>query len=364
MSYKSSHKTKKLSVVIVGPSLKAKGGISKSIDNLFNADLTKNYNIKHIASFDDANKLVKLFIFLKALAVFNFLLLFNKPDLVHIHSASNASFYRKAIFASLARLFAVKYVFHIHGGGFEKFYKEKIATRIMVKQALDHASLILVLTSSWGPRISKMTNNSYIYVLPNSVKKSDIEFNKKKEYLNILFLGRINQMKGAYDLLEIAPKIIESYPSAKFVFAGDGEIEKFTQLCQKMNLSTNYIKVTGWLDGKQKEKALKDASLLVLPSYFEGQSLSVLEAMAFGLPVVVTRVGGNPDVVKDGVNGFLVDAGDKKALFDKIIQLLNDEALRNKMGKNNVVLIEKNYTSSVIAQKLMDYYDLVVKNEI
>ncbi len=123
------------------------------------------------------------------------------------------------------------------------------------------------------------------------------------------------QKKGVYDIIEAAKRI--ENPNVVINLYGDGELEIFEKLIQENNLQDK-VKIKGWISGEQKNKAIKESDIYILPSYNEGLPMSILEAMACGLPVISTPIGGIAEAVKDGVNGYLIQPGDYEALTEKI----------------------------------------------
>ena len=112
----------------------------------------------------------------------------------------------------------------------------------------------------------------------------------------------------------------------------------------------------GWVSGAAKERELQQATLYVLPSYIEGLPMGVLEAMAIGAPVIATKVGGIPDAIEDGANGFLVEPGDVNALADRIIQLLADAQLRNRFATAARARIVSSFSPERVLARLEDVY--------
>ena len=92
------------------------------------------------------------------------------------------------------------------------------------------------------------------------------------------------------------------------------------------------VEFLGWVAGEAKQAQLAQADVFVLPSYNEGLPVSLLEAMAYGVPVISTRVGGIPELVRDGIDGFLIEPGDRAALEDRLRRLAEDARLRQTMG--------------------------------
>ena len=107
-------------------------------------------------------------------------------------------------------------------------------------------------------------------------------------------------------------------------------------------------------------KYLNAADLFVLPSLFEGLSNSLIEAMANGLPVISTRVGGSIDIIEDGINGLLVDVNDVDQLTKAISKILEDSGLATRLGKNARQEIEKGYDLNKIAEKYLELYKELV----
>ena len=99
-----------------------------------------------------------------------------------------------------------------------------------------------------------------------------------------------------------------------------------------------------------------DADIFILPSYNEGLPMSILEAMSYGLPVISTPVGGIPEIVKDGVNGYLIFPGDNEALAEKIELLAKNKELRLRMGQENYKLVSQKYNAGTIINQLKILY--------
>ncbi len=114
--------------------------------------------------------------------------------------------------------------------------------------------------------------------------------------------------------------------------------------------------LAGWVDGAAKERLTAEAGLYVLPSHNEGLPMSVLEAMAAGLAVVTTRVGGIPELVTDGVDGLLVEPGAPAALADTLSRLIAEPALRLRLMAAGRRRIEQAYSDAVVLPRLRAIY--------
>lgn len=146
----------------------------------------------------------------------------------------------------------------------------------------------------------------------------------------VAVLSRLNQLKGVQHFLEAARLAAERSPQVRFLILGDGtyrgELERYAAL---LGLGERVV-FTGFRT--DVPEVLSEVSVSVLPSFSEGLSNVLLESMAAGVPVVATRVGGNPEVVQDGVTGFLVPPGNPEALAHAIRQVLENPELASRFG--------------------------------
>ena len=212
-----------------------------------------------------------------------------------------------------------------------------------------------------------------IVVIPNGINIDEFDIGHSKEECReklglpledeiILFLGGLSPHKGPDVLLKAMPKIIKEVPDAKLVLVGSGGMrEELEGLCKKIGVK-KYVKFAGFV-GDTFKKALyyRSADVFTLPStMLEIFGIVNLEAMACGVPIVASKIGGVPDVVKDGENGLLVQPRDSGALADAIIYLLENEDVRERMGKNGRVKVE-NYSWDKIAEETEKIYEAVLE---
>jgi len=144
-------------------------------------------------------------------------------------------------------------------------------------------------------------------------------------------VAHLKSHKGHRHLLEAAAVVRRTFPDVRFVFVGRGPLEQsLRRRARELGLETTVV-FTGFRDDALRVVSAFD--LFVLPSEHEGLPLALIEAMALGKPAVVTRVGGNPEVVRDGRDGRVVEPAAPGALADAIVGLLEDEGLRGSMGE-------------------------------
>ena len=142
------------------------------------------------------------------------------------------------------------------------------------------------------------------------------------------------------------------------VCAGDGDISGAKQLAAELNLKGR-VECPGWLRGEQKQTLIDEAIVFALPSHAEGLPMALLEAMAAGLPVLATNVGGIPQAVRDGVDGYLVEAGDVDALGQALRKMLEDNGHRIELANNARKRIETEFALPRILERLESLYQSV-----
>lgn len=171
----------------------------------------------------------------------------------------------------------------------------------------------------------------------------------------ILFVGRLDQVKGVDYLIPAAKKIVSKYNNVKFLIVGDGSLKaKYEDEAKKFDK----IQFLGFRD--DIPDLMNIADIFVLTSLSEGACNVVLEASASGLPVIATRVGEVPQIILDGETGILIDPKDVTSLHNSIKMLLGDHNLCKNMGKLARKHIEENYTEEAISNKIENFYNGVL----
>jgi glycosyltransferase involved in cell wall biosynthesis len=183
----------------------------------------------------------------------------------------------------------------------------------------------------------------------------------QEDEIVLLYAGQIEKRKGLNFLVEAFRRVSDKYPHTHLVIAGSSDIwqptpetqlyeEEIRKKCRRLN-----VHFLGKLSQREIPKVYKSADIFVLPSLSEGFPLSVLEVMASGKPVVATEVGGVPEVVKDGMNGYLVQPGSVSKLADTISKLIENERLRLRMGHKGRKIV-KDYTWEKAANEINQIY--------
>ena len=341
------------SIVMLGTALDTKGGISAVVKVYHQGGMFDRWPIIYIATHTDRGFWPKLWIVVTSLVQFCCLLLRRQVAFIHVHSASAASFWRKSIFMALALLTRCPIVLHIHGGGFMHFYGQDCGAfrQWLVRFFLDHAAHIIVLSPEWKTKIASLTKNEHIIPIFNPVTIEENEKNQKKDPHTLLFLGRLHEEKGIFDLLEAIARLRSKFPDIRLLCGGDGEVEAVKKRIVSLGLQ-DAVQLLGWVGGDDKKQALAASSVYVLPSYYEGLPMGVLEAMAAGVPVVATIVGGIPELITDGVDGRLVSPGDIEQLTTVLRDLLGNSELKETMGMAGAKKIRTHFAVSTILPQI------------
>jgi glycosyltransferase involved in cell wall biosynthesis len=310
----------------------ARGGILAVIEAWRARGLFERWPVEFLPTHCEGGRARKALTALKALFGVGLAIVKHGPVILHVHSACDVSFWRKAIFMSLALLTRSPVIFHLHGGRFVRFYEEECGPigRRMIRFFLDRAACVIVLSDWWRDWARSVSRNPRIVCIPNPVLEP-AERAAAPGRNTILFLGLLCRQKGIFDLLDAVAAVRASVPDIHLVCAGDGEVEAVAEHARRLGIS-DAVTLPGWVTGEQKEACMQRASVFVLPSYAEGMPMSLLEAMAAGVPTVSTAVGSVPEVVNDGVNGFLIAPGDTAALERLLSRLLRDVELRAKVA--------------------------------
>ncbi len=352
----------KKTILMLGPGRDGRGGITTLVNIFLKTELSELYNIIYLKTQCEGTRLDKFFCFLNSFFKFLYIILFKKIDLVHIHCASRASFYRKGFLFFLAKIFNKKVIFHINGAEFITFYYQESPAfqKWIIRKVLLKSDCVLAISNQWKEDLEGIIEGKRnVDVLFNPITIPHISRNThKRQEIHILSMGFLCHRKGTYDVLEAASRISEKIPNVKFCLYGDGNNQEMKSLVKKLKLQ-EHVTMPGWV--QDKEKAYLDADIYVLPSYNEGLPLSVLEAASYQLPIVTTPVGGIPEIIEDGKNGFLIEPGNVDMLEQRLMELIQSQELRQKMAEGALITVQTHFEASKIADSLDKIYCRLIK---
>ena len=331
-------------ILMCGSSLAVKGGMVSVVKNYLEYDGWDDYRILYVPTHIEKNKYALMLFFGVAYIKIIFFILTRHIDIAHLHMAERGSFYRKAFLVRTLNFFGIKTILHHHGAEFEPFYESlSDKQKKYVSDILEKADLNIVLSRRLVSMIADKAPAAKIEVLYNAVpvyEHNPFNMNAK----NILFLGRLGKRKGVYDFLD-ALLILDSRMNedVKVYLCGDGDVEAVMAKVAQMGLEHRIAHI-GWIDSAKREAFMKNTMINVLPSYNEGLPMTILETMAYGIPNISTKIASIPEVINDGVNGFMITPGDIESLVDRIGMLVSDSLLRRKFSDDAYNFITDNFS--------------------
>ena len=254
---------------------------------------------------------------------------------VHCHFSTNVA----AVAMMVRAMGGPSYSFTVHGPD-ELFDPEGSSLGLKIEHAafvscISHfcrsQCMIFAPIPSWSRlRIVHCGVRTETYATPSQVV-SDLP--SKAAGGRGLFVGRLSQLKGGVPLIQAMARAHVRFPDAELLVIGDGETRSLLeQMAAEAELG-EAVKFLGFRTQDEVRAALATADFLVLPSFAEGVPVTLMEAMASGVPVIASRIAGIPELVEDGVSGFLIPPGDVRSLADRIGLLLEDADLRSRMGE-------------------------------
>ena len=299
----------------------------------------------------DGGRIVKLFQLVYAsISLFCNLLLSKRTRIVHIHTSSYNSFRRSTVFVSISRLMRRRIVLHVHGGSFKDFYA---SSPEKVRTVLNKCDTIIALTESWKSFFFGITDGPEVVVVNNPIEPPVLMDIVNDGKVHVLFLGLLNEAKGIYDLLEVIKSEEAKYRNCMMLHVGgNGEVDKVKSMISEYGIG-DIVMYEGWLDGERKIKLMNTCSVFVLPSYYEGLPVSILEAISYGQYIISTKVGGIPEIVNGDI-GELLTPGDRESL-----KMILDRVIENPscyLNRESIRISAEKYMPDKIADSLKEIY--------
>lgn len=354
------------SVIITSPSLNTDENVSGvSAVTKFIVDNNSECEYMHftIGKKDDetGNVLVRIFKLLLVLAKWVRLLGKEKEALIHYnYPLERKSIIRDFFFMYYAHLKKRKLIIHIHGGLFlTKTDRPWVITKIL-KVVFSWGYPLIVLSENEKELLSEQFGIDNITVLPNCVPLDAAACYQRclsdKECMDILYIGRIEKNKGIDYIIEACEGLKDAGIRFRLHIAGKeqedylGEIEK--------RLEKNFI-YEGIVSGKDKDDLMKRCDVFLLPSFYEGLPIALLECMSFGMIPVCTDVGSISSVVEHGKNGFIVPLKQSEPIVDVLLELNNNRGIVKELSENAKKVIFDRFAPENYTRVLNGLYSLV-----
>ena len=178
----------------------------------------------------------------------------------------------------------------------------------------------------------------------------------RQDVRRVLCVARISPEKGLTFLIEAFKKLADSGLNCELRLAGDGSMRADLEAMARNLGIADKVTFLGFINEAQIAQELQLADIFVLTSYVEGVPVSAMEAMAVGVPVVATNVGGTSELIQDGVSGLLVRPSDTETIYASIRKLIENPDLRSQIAKNGRLIVEKEFDSEPEFAKLSQYF--------
>jgi glycosyltransferase involved in cell wall biosynthesis len=328
-------------------------------------------NFNFISSYTIGTRFSKVIYFLISICKLIYTLCINwKIKVVHIHGASYGSFYRKSIFILISKfIFRKKVIYHVHGARFDLFVQGAAKpngeeqwmpklTRRLVKAILSRTDQLICLSHSWEAFFIDELNieKDKVIVLNNVI---NVDYNTRnirvEGKLKLVFLGEVGVRKGLYDLLDVIKTnkgIFEN--KIHLSIGGNGDTDYLQKFITEQEIG-HFVSYVGWISGERKKSLLRESDILILPSYAEGLPISLLEGMAFGMPLISTNVGGIPEILFNGVNGILINPGNKEDIRNAILYFIKNPLKINEFGSKSMEIVYQ-FKPENVFRKLSEIY--------
>lgn len=295
-----------------------------------------------------------------------------RSDVVHVQTALLPALplVRALLLCGAARLAGAGVLCHVHSGrlnsGQAEAFRPDRAYRLLLPLLRFTTHRVLTVAAPGERALTAQVPRLSVATLHNAVDAGAFPAaDPARQPPRAVYVGTLSRRKGMHDLVDAMEQLRERGITLELdVIGGGHEVgeHEAQELRERIRTSALPIHLVGSLPPEEVRRALQAAQLFVLPSHWEGQPIAILEAMASGLPVVVTAVGANPDVVRDGVDGRVVPSHDPRALADALAALVTDPEVRRRMGAAARERAQEHYDRPVLAGHLVrEYRDVAVR---
>jgi glycosyltransferase involved in cell wall biosynthesis len=362
---------RRLRVVLIGQAAPARGGIASFIANLLaDPDLRADVDLRLVNVTRRAERRAGT---LTAGNVVHALQdavrshrAARRADVVHVQTAllPVLPLVRALLVCAGARTAGAGVICHVHSGrlnsGQPEAFRSSRLYRLLLHGLRLTAHRVLTVAAPGEQALRAEVPGLSVATVHNAVDvESFTPADPGAEPPRAVYVGTLSRRKGMHDLVAALELLRDRGIELPLDVVGGGhevgEAEA-DELRTRIRGSRLPVTLLGSRSPEEVAAVLRSAQLFVLPSHWEGQPIAILEAMASGLPVVVTAVGANPDVVRDGVDGLVVPSHDPAALADALALLVRDTAERVRMGASARERAEKGYDLPVLARRVLEEY--------
>jgi glycosyltransferase involved in cell wall biosynthesis len=292
-----------------------------------------------------------------------------KPDIAHVFFGIPDG----PVGWLLKRVYGLPYLISLRGADVpseevKRFAKHYKVLRPFVRWLWRDADAIVAVSNGLRGFAHKTAPDIPIEVIPNAIELSVFTpplHRNGDELVHLLFVGRFNAFKNVEMLIEATAQLkAKGINNFELQLVGEGERRAAVERMISEKGLTKQVRLLGWLDRAAIVETYRRADLFVTATTWEGMPNTVLEGMACGLPVVATRASGLEELVRDGVNGYLVNLNDPAMLADRLAALITNPYERRRMSKESRRIAEQEFDWEYIARDYVRIYQRILeKNE-
>lgn len=359
-----------MKVIITSPSLNINqnvSGISSVTKFIIDKDHSNDYLVFELGKKDDEKRNIFWFFrIVKIYARWCYWMLFKWNALIHFNIAlAKRSIIRDSPLILIAKLLRKKMIIHLHGGEYLTDKQMPPWMKYLLRLCFSGKNPVVVLSPIEQVALREKLNASNLFVLFSCVDLNEakvfIRKFKKDEMIRLLFLGRISIYKGIELIYQALKVLKQKGVRFKFTMAGRGPeeesyVEKFTMLLH------DDFEFKGVVSGDRKTKILQENNVFLLPSFFEGMPVALLESMSFGLVPITTNVGSIKHVITHDKNGIFVKLFSSEEIVYAVERLAKDKAYKNKLSINARNHIFNNFKPEEYIVHLNEIYNYEQNN--
>jgi glycosyltransferase involved in cell wall biosynthesis len=284
-----------------------------------------------------------------------------RPDLIHVHGTEDG-YGLAALDVGVPAIVSIQGIVQLCCRVSPSIF---FRLQTPIEQHVIRTAKYFGVRTEWASRFIRTLNSTAtIYDLPEAVNQVFFKERTRRSTQNILMVGSVVQRKGMEEALDAMAIIISKHPSAKLLIVGDGNPGYIKELRQRTMFAgiAHHVDWLGFKPADEIRTLHSISDVLIHPSHVDNSPNSVAEAMASGLPVIASKIGGIPSMIEHGVSGLLVEPRDHKHLAEAVISLLNNEGERGRLARRaRDVAFERNLPSKVAAKTLNVYENIIAK---
>lgn len=254
----------------------------------------------------------------------------------------------------LAKIFlGIKLNIQIHNDFFQTSYFKRENLQNFIFYFLGKITLVFADSVRVVSKRFKMHRKDFIAPVPTDLNFFWSKYSRKRSW-QVITIARLSRQKNLSLFLDVAKKLKSKFPKIYFIIVGEGEERKYIEKLIRDNKQNSYVELFGQANHREVKRLLRGSDLFLLTSNYEGWGLVVLEAMAVGVPIVMSDVGCANEVVINHQTGRVIKVGDKDKFVTAVSQLITDRKLAGKYVHNGKKLLENEFSRRVLIKQFVE----------